>query len=149
VIAVALTGLAAVHDLLYPPPTVSRELERAQCLAGLEAVERTDHMYRDTLRAVCLNALGRVALDQGDEEAAVAAFRQCELHLGGRPRSLGAGWLLCQALAGAAAANGGDAVLRRALDLFEKRRPYDWSWLWLCSEEATIADLARAQRRSS
>ena len=31
---------------------------RKSYMAGLEAVERSDHMYRDTIRGVCLCALG-------------------------------------------------------------------------------------------
>jgi tetratricopeptide (TPR) repeat protein len=124
---------------------------RAECLAGLEAVERSDHMYRDTFRAMCLNALGRSALDQGDREAALAAFRQSELHLGGRPRTLAGGWFLCQAMAGVAAAlgreGGGPDALRRARDLFESRKFYDWSFFFGGSQETAAADLARAAER--
>ncbi|HEU4333780.1 MAG TPA: protein kinase [Candidatus Eisenbacteria bacterium] len=124
------------------------EEARTRSLAGLDAAERSDHMYRDTFRATCLNALGRTALDQGDRDAALAAFRQSELHLGGRPRTLAGGWLACQAMAGVAAAlgreGGGEEVLRRARDLFETRRPYDWSWFFLADQTITAADLVRA-----
>ncbi|HSQ59437.1 MAG TPA: protein kinase [Acidobacteriota bacterium] len=127
------------------------EEARAQCLAGLEAVEQSDHMYRDTFRAMCLNTLGRTALDQGDGEAALAAFRQSELHLGGRPRTLAGGWFLCQAMAGVAAAlgrdGGGGETLRRARELFEKRRPYDWSFFFGGSRETADEDLVRAAER--
>src|SRR5262249_20714018 len=99
---------------------------RAQCLAGLDHVERTDHMYRDTFRAICLNALGRTALDQGDAEAARTAFRQCELHVGGRPRTLGGGFLLAQAKAGRATASGDGALLREAQAAVETRSELDW-----------------------
>jgi len=117
---------------------------RAQCLAGIEHVERTDHMYRDTFRAICLNALGRTALDQGDTEAARTAFHQCELHLGGRPRTLGGGYLLTQAKAGLAAASGDAAPLREAQAAFATRRELDWSWIWMCDEATTQSDLQRA-----
>lgn len=127
------------------------EEARAQCLAGLEAVERSDHMYRDTFRAMCLNTLGRAALDQGDHEAALAAFRQSELHLGGRPRTLAGGWFLCQALAGIASALGpgpdGEESLRRARDLFEKRNRSDWSFFFGGGRDAAVMDLARAAER--
>ncbi len=79
---------------------------RAACLRGLEAVERSDNMYRDTFRGVCLCALGRTALEQGDTEAAHAAFTQAVAHLRGRPRALGGGHLLVQALAGLARLDG-------------------------------------------
>jgi len=104
-------------------------------------------MYRDTFRAICLNALGRTALDQGDAEAAVTAFHPCELHLGGRPRTLGGGFLLAQAMAGRAAAEGDEALLRGANDAFERRSALDLSWLWRCDETTTRADLRAAHAR--
>ena len=120
------------------------EEARTQCLAGLDHVERTDHMYRDTFRAICLNALGRTALDQGDLEAARAAFHQCELHLGGRPRTLGGGFLMTQAMAGLAATDDDDARLHAATVALETRRELDWSWFWMCEEATTREDLQRA-----
>ena len=38
---------------------------RAAALAGLDAIERADNLYRDTVRAFCLGSLGRVALAAG------------------------------------------------------------------------------------
>ena len=35
---------------------------RVRCLAALEDVEKSDHMYRDSNRVVCLVSLGRTAL---------------------------------------------------------------------------------------
>ena len=96
---------------------------RAACLAGLESVERTDHMYRDTFRAICLNALGRTLSDAGDRDGAHAAFHQSALHLGGRPRTLGGGWLLADALGGL----GREDEARR---LLASRDRGDWSWFW-------------------
>jgi eukaryotic-like serine/threonine-protein kinase len=125
------------------------EEARGHCMAGLEHVERTDHMYRDTFRAICLNALGRTALDQGDAEAARTAFHQCELHLGGRPHTLGGGFLRTQAMAGLAAAGGGDALLQDATAAMARRSELDWSWFWLCDESTTREDLQRAQTRAS
>jgi serine/threonine-protein kinase len=120
------------------------EEARQHCVVGLEAVERTDHMYRDTFRAICLNVLGRAALDQGDREGAGAAFRQCELHLGGRRRTLGGGHLLAQALAGRAAADRDVGTLEESRARFERRDGGDWSWLWQCSDDVTRRDLERA-----
>jgi eukaryotic-like serine/threonine-protein kinase len=117
---------------------------RAQCLAGLEAVERTDHMYRDTFRAICLIVLGRTALDAGDTAAARAAFHQCALHLGGRPRTLGGGHLGCQALAGRAAADRDAGALAEARARLAARAPGDWSWFWQCTDADTRLDLERA-----
>ena len=86
---------------------------RRSCLAGLEAVEKSDSMYRDTFRGVCLCALGRTAISQGDEAAAHAAFFQAASHLRGRPRGLGGGYLLVQALSGLARVGGRCGAVRR------------------------------------
>jgi len=96
---------------------------RAACLMGLEAVERTDHMYRDTFRSICLNALGRTLRDAADRDGAHAAFHQSVLHLGGRPRTLGGGWLLADALAGLGREDEAKALLA-------SRDRGDWSWFW-------------------
>ncbi|MGH7682063.1 MAG: hypothetical protein ACRENN_08760, partial [Candidatus Eiseniibacteriota bacterium] len=92
-----------------------------------------------------LNTLGRTALDQGDREAARAAFAQSEHHLDGRRQTLGGGYLYCQALAGRVAAGEDRAMLPRALDLFRERTSFNWSWMWQCSDEVTREDLARAE----
>ncbi len=116
---------------------------RARCLEGLEAVEKSDNMYRDTFRGVCLCALGRGALEQGDEAAARTAFSQAAAHLRGRPRGLGGGFLLVQALAGLARA--GDAErFGEAARLYRDRRGHDFSFLWACTDDVTLLELARA-----
>jgi len=117
---------------------------RASCLEGLEAAERSDGMYRDTFRAVCLDTLGRIALDRDDTEAARAAFSQAVAQIRGRPRGLGCGQLLVQALAGLAAVGAGSAPFEEALVLFRNRRGYDFSLMWLCSDEASLPALERA-----
>ncbi len=117
---------------------------RVHCLEGIEAVEKSDHMYRDTFRAICLCVLGRAALDEGDKPAARAAFGQAAAHLRGRPRALGGGHLLAQALAGLSRAGEGPGPYEEAARLFESRRGFDFSYLWLCSDDVTLAELSRA-----
>ena len=118
---------------------------RQQCMSGVEAAEKSDNMYRDTFRAIGLNVLGRTALDQGDREAARAAFLMSELHLDGRRRTLGGGPLYSQALAGRGAADGDRDAVRRARELFERRTEFDWSWFWQCEDDVTRTDLTRAE----
>jgi serine/threonine protein kinase/Tfp pilus assembly protein PilF len=118
---------------------------RSRCLEGLEAVEKSDHMYRDTFRAICLCVLGRAALDEGDVPAARAAFAQAIAHLRGRPRALGGGHLLVQALAGLSRAGEPGEHLNEALRLFDTQRGFDFSYLWLCSDDVTTAELKRAR----
>jgi tetratricopeptide (TPR) repeat protein len=117
---------------------------RAACLQGLEAVERSDFMYRDTFRAVCLCVLGRTALAEGDTGAAQAAFTQAASHLRGRPRALGGGQLLVQALTGLARAERNEETLDQALDLFARRDGYDFSLMWACTDDVTLLELSRA-----
>lgn len=117
---------------------------RDQFIRSLEDVEGSDHVYRDTTRAVCLVSLGRTASQQADQEAAVAGFRQAEQHLRGRARALGGGHLLVQALAGLARASGDVASYEQARDLFDKREGFDFTWLWMCTDDVTLFELARA-----
>jgi tetratricopeptide (TPR) repeat protein len=117
---------------------------RSACLAGIEAAERSDHMYRDTFRAVSLCALGRTALDQGDRAAAHAALTQVLAHIRGRERTLGGGFLVVQALAGLARAGDGHEPLVQAMRLFETRDQFNFSLLWTCNDETTLVELARA-----
>ncbi|HEY7513313.1 MAG TPA: hypothetical protein VIC87_02495, partial [Vicinamibacteria bacterium] len=91
-----------------------------------------------------LCALGRTALEQGDTAAAHAAFSQAASHLRGRPRGLGGGFLLVQALAGLARSGGGAPSYEEALRLFEDRQGYDFSFMWGCTEDVTRQELSRA-----
>jgi len=121
---------------------------RDACARGLAAAERSDHMYRDTFRAVGLVGLGRVALRQTDQAAAATAFAQAAEHLRGRARALAGGHFLVQALA-AAAQCGGDTGARafdEALGLFESRRGHDFSWFYGATDEIDLLELARAAR---
>ncbi|MEP7028934.1 MAG: protein kinase [Candidatus Eisenbacteria bacterium] len=117
---------------------------RALAMEGLAAVERTDHMYRDTFRAFALATLGRTALDQRDPASARAAFTQLCSHVEGREHTLGGGHYLVQGLAGRAAAGEGEASFERALALFEARDAFDWSWMWGSNDVDTLPLLARA-----
>jgi tetratricopeptide (TPR) repeat protein len=117
---------------------------RARCLLALEDVEKSDHMYRDTNRVVCLVALGRTALQQGDTAAARAAYGQAIAHVHGRHRTLGGGWLVVQALAGLASAGDGQSSYTDALRLYRQRDQFDFSWFPLCTDDITLLDLSRA-----
>jgi len=47
---------------------------RESCAESLDRIERSDHVYRDTFRGVCLVTLGRIALAARDRAGATAAF---------------------------------------------------------------------------
>ena len=117
---------------------------RSRCLEGLTAVERSDFMYRDTFRGVGLCGLGRTAVEQRDPAAAGAAFGQAIAHLRGRPRSLGGGHLLVQALAGLSRAGSGAGPFEEALALWRDRSGHDFSFMWACTDGATLLELSRA-----
>jgi tetratricopeptide (TPR) repeat protein len=117
---------------------------RRVCLEALEDVEKSDHMYRDSNRVVCLVTLGRIALQQQDVAAARAAYGQAIAHVNGRPRTLAGGWLVTQALAGLAASGEGRPSYDEAARLYERRDRFDFSWLWFCTAETTSRDLAGA-----
>ena len=120
------------------------EEARRRCLEGLEDVEKSDSMYRDSFRGISLCALGRTALDQADVDAARAAFAQAVAHLRGRPRGLGGGQLVVQALAGLARAGEGARAYEEARELFETRRGLDFSSLWTCTDDVSLLELSRA-----
>ena len=101
-------------------------------------------MYRDSFRGVCLVSLGRTALRQGDLDAARTAFQQAVLLFRGRPRALGGGHLLVQALAGLAQSGSGAALLDEAMTLEQSRDGFNFSWLWCCQPEISHLELARA-----
>jgi hypothetical protein len=117
---------------------------RARCLDALEEVEKSDHMYRDSNRVICLVALGRIALQQGDIAGAQAAYGQAVAHVHGRPRTLGGGWLLVQALAGLARAGDGESSYNEARRLHRERNRFDFSWFPMCTNDVTSLDLSRA-----
>ena len=101
-------------------------------------------MYRDTFRAIALCSLARTALDAGDRAAAAAALHQVMAHLHGRPRTLGGGFLMVQALAGLVRAGGNPGQFEQALRLFRERDRFSFAILWTCSDEATLVELGRA-----
>jgi tetratricopeptide (TPR) repeat protein len=117
---------------------------RREALVGLERIERSDHMYRDTFRAFSLCVLGRAALDEGDAAAAGTAFGQAMLHLRGRPRALGGGHLMVQAGAGLARATADPRALDEAVRLFEARDAFDFSWFYGCADAEDARDLTLA-----
>jgi len=112
---------------------------RRKCLAGLESAERTDHMYRDTFRAICLLVLARTALDQGDREAAGTALSQCSLHLKGRSRMLGGGFVRVQILALQAVCDSNPSLLAESSRVLADPDELDRSWLLSLSEWHTTA----------
>jgi serine/threonine-protein kinase len=120
------------------------EQGRSEALKALEHVESADHMYRDSHRAVCLLVLGRMLLELSRAQAASAAFQQVVSHVRGRPRTLGGGLYLAQALAAYARATGQPDALLEAAHVLESRSTFDFSWACLASMSETLVELALA-----
>jgi eukaryotic-like serine/threonine-protein kinase len=117
---------------------------RAEAMAGLESIERSDHRYRDTIRALCLGALGRVALRQGDTGAAAVAFTQAIAQLRGRTRTLGGGHAFVQALGGLVQATGDRSAFDEATRVFDSQAGYSFKFFFGCVDAVTLLELARA-----
>jgi len=119
---------------------------RESARSGLTSVDKSDHMYRDTFRGICLISLGRTSIEKKDDEAARAAFGQLIAHVKGRPRALGGGHLMVQGLCGLARASRSEAHLNDAIALITDGTGYDFSWSWACSDHQTYAAVAEACR---
>jgi tetratricopeptide (TPR) repeat protein len=119
---------------------------RGQAQAGIEAAERSDHMYRDTFRAFGLAVLGRVAVDRGDMAGAQAAFEQVLAQVRGRPRTRGCGHLVVQALSGLARASGARAPFEDALALVESPHTYSFEAFYGATLADSLLELAEAAR---
>ncbi len=119
---------------------------RTVCMEALAAVERSDHMYRDTFRGIGLLSLARIALDQGDHAGAATVLRQLIAHVHGRYHALGGGYLVVAAMAALTRAGEGPEHLADARRLFEQRDRYNFSMFFQCSSETALLELARAAR---
>jgi tetratricopeptide (TPR) repeat protein len=117
---------------------------RSECLAGLEAVEQSDHMFRDSFRCAALCSLARTAIDQGDLAAARAAAHQVSAQLKGRPRTLGGGFYHAQALALLAWADADPRLLDEALAFFRDRPRLNFDALWFDGRDTVLTQLGRA-----
>jgi serine/threonine protein kinase/tetratricopeptide (TPR) repeat protein len=116
---------------------------RARVLQGLEAVERSDHVYRDTFRAYALVVLGQTALNQGDVEAARAAFGQVLAQAQGRPRTRSCGQLVVRAMAGLAAVTTSVPLYKQAALLYTERATYNFEPFFGALDHQTLFELAR------
>lgn len=111
-------------------------------LTGLEAVERSDHAYRDTFRAYALVVLGQAALHQRDHDAARAAFGQVLAQAQGRPRTRSCGQLVVRASLGLAAADGSVALYEQAARLYDGRTTYNFEPFFGALDHQALFELA-------
>jgi len=107
--------------------TGNSKAAKAACLACLERIESSDHMYRDYARAYCLNILGRCALDEGDRQAASAAFHQSVMQIRGRNRTTAAGYIIILALTGESRSTGNQKLFDEACHIFQNRTGWNFS----------------------
>jgi tetratricopeptide (TPR) repeat protein len=120
------------------------EEARSEALAGIDAAERSDHVYRDTFRAYGFVVLGRVALDAGDAAGAEAAFRLVLAQAKGRVRTRACGHFVVQSLAGLARATGDASHLKEAGTLFETKHLYNFEPFYGALDDETWFELALA-----
>jgi len=120
------------------------DLARLEALRGLEAIERSDHSYRDTIRAFCLTALARVALARGDADGARAACAQALAQMRARTLTLAGGHVFVQAMAALARANRDRAMLAEAMAILGARQGYSFQHFFGCSDDVTLFELAVA-----
>ena len=113
---------------------------------ALRRVEASDFIYRDTFRAYALIVLGRIALQRGQKQASTAAFNQAELGIRGRPRALGAGHLLVQAIAGRAGAEQKTELLEQAQRILEQGTDWNFEWAWGCHREDSLEAIEDTRR---
>lgn len=127
---------------------LDRRLDEARALAleAMEATERSDHAYRDTFRAHALTVLARVALDQGDREAAAAACRRALAQAQGRPGARACGPFVVQALAALAVATGSHEHLQQAISTLDARTTYNFARMYGGLDQDTLFELACAAR---
>jgi tetratricopeptide (TPR) repeat protein len=116
---------------------------RDRVLTGVQFIEKSDHAYRDTFRAYALVVLGHTALDQGNLEAARAAFGQVLAQAHGRPRTRSCGQLVVRATVGLAAANGSAELYERAVELYETRTTFNFEPFFGALEHQTLFQLGR------
>jgi serine/threonine-protein kinase len=120
------------------------EEARDHCTSGLDRLEQSDSMARSAVRLSCLNQLGRVALDQKDDEAARVAFEQVVAGIRAQPRGASVGWGMVVALAGLARAGAGESHLDEALRILDGS-DYDFAFGML-SEGNALMEVALAAR---
>jgi hypothetical protein len=101
-------------------------------------------MARSAVRLSCLNQLGRVALDQKDDEAARVAFEQVVAGIRAQPRGASVGWGIVVALAGLTRAGAGESHLDEALRILDGS-DYDFAFGML-SEGNALMEVALAAR---
>jgi eukaryotic-like serine/threonine-protein kinase len=138
-------GTAGAEVYVAEVLRIERRLDeaRARVLDGLLAVERSDHAYRDTFRAYALVVLGQTALDQGDVEAARAAFGQVLAQAQGRPRTRSCGQLVVRAMAGLAAVTSSVDLYEQAGQLYGDRETYNFEPFFGALDHQTLFELAR------
>ena len=121
------------------------EARAGACLEGLDAVEKSDNMYRDTFRGVGLCALGRTALDAGRH-----ARRACRVHAGGgapsRPPAQRSAAATCSCRRSRAWRGRGGRAARyeEALDLWRARAGTTSRSCGPARDDVTLCELALA-----
>jgi tetratricopeptide (TPR) repeat protein len=117
---------------------------RASAMESLAWLERSDNIFRGTLRVQTLAGLGRTCLDEGDHRGAGAAFEQALALMEASPSGLGMGHLKVVCTAGLARVRRDAAMFERAVEFFEVRPSMNFGFLPVGCDVSTTCDLAHA-----
>lgn len=125
---------------------------------SLQRLEKSDHVYRETQIALTYCGLGSIHFGQGLYSETLIEYRRASEHIAKHSKTLGAGYLLVKARIGLAKAfhqlemiREEKQQFREALELFENKQGFDFSWMTEVCDAQVWYDIATyyalAQRR--
>ncbi|NUM76981.1 protein kinase [candidate division KSB1 bacterium] len=116
---------------------------------SLQRLEKSDHVYRETLMALTYCGLGNVHLGRSNYGEALVEFRRACERIAKHPKALGVGYFLIKARLGLAKAfhqlemsRESKQQFQEALALFRNKSELDFSWIWEASDVQAYYDIA-------
>ncbi|KAA0231070.1 tetratricopeptide repeat protein [candidate division KSB1 bacterium] len=116
---------------------------------SLQRLEKSDHVYRETLMALTYCGLGNIHFGRGLYGDALVEYRRACEHITKHPKALGAGYILVKARVGLAKAfhqlemsREAKQQFEEALPLFQNKQGFDFSWMTEVCEAQAWYDIA-------
>jgi tetratricopeptide (TPR) repeat protein len=116
---------------------------------SLQRLEKSDHVYRETLTVLTYCGLGNIHFGRSNYGEALVEYRRACEHIAKHPKALGVGYFLVKARLGLAKAfhqlemhREEKQQFREALALFENKSGLDFSWIWEVSDAQTYYEIA-------
>jgi len=111
---------------------------------SLQRLEKSDHVYRETLMALTYCGLGNIHLGRGLYDEALIEYRRACERIAKYPQALGVGYFLVKARLGLAKAfhqlemsREAKQQFQEALELSQNKQGFDFSWIWeACDAQA-------------